>query len=520
MTSPRTLRIGSRAYPVLLPNRRDPRLLVSAVVVSVLVIGIVALDFAVSIPQIFAALLTAFFIDGFRTFRQTGNLVWPASGLNTATGIALILRVVGTEPGDLWSWQGWYYFALVVVLALFTKYAIRYRGTHIFNPSNVALVAAFVVIGSGRIEPLDLWWAPFGPTMAVVYGIILAGGILALRPLRLLAMPVAFWLALMGGLAVLAQSGHCISARWSLQPVCGAEFWWVVVTSPEMLFFLFFMITDPKTIPRSRVARIVVAVLIGLVAALLIAPQTTEFGAKVGLLASLTLISPLRWAADSWFPESVPTRSRFDDFVTRVADVRSRPRTFLRGVIGGGAVAVVALLIVAFGAPARDPAIAAPAVEPVAVEVTVDAAALPAVTVSDDMPALTSQFDADELALMLAEDLAIEAEAMRRAESELLLAADFGPRLEAMQARMAEATATGEWVVADYTFTALELGTVTVPGGQGTDLAFAATGTVTEITYDADGTELHRSSAPVAETFVMRQAADDRWLILDAITRS
>ena len=41
-------------------------------------------------------------------------------------------------------------------------------------------------------------------------------------------------------------------------------FWWVLVTSPEILVFLFFMITDPKTIPDGRHARRVYAVGVGL----------------------------------------------------------------------------------------------------------------------------------------------------------------------------------------------------------------------------------------------------------------
>ena len=46
-----------------------------------------------------------------------------------------------------------------------------------------------------------------------------------------------------------------MTARWHLGPVTGAYFWWVLVTSPELLVFLFFMITDPKTIPRDASAR-------------------------------------------------------------------------------------------------------------------------------------------------------------------------------------------------------------------------------------------------------------------------
>ena len=44
-----------------------------------------------------------------------------------------------------------------------------------------------------------------------------------------------------------------MTARWHLGPITGGYFWWVLVTSPEILVFLFFMITDPKTIPKGRV---------------------------------------------------------------------------------------------------------------------------------------------------------------------------------------------------------------------------------------------------------------------------
>ena len=64
----------------------------------------------------------------------------------------------------------------------------------------------------------------------------------------------------------------------------------MLITSPEVLVFLFFMITDPKTAPRSPSARLVYAVSLGLLAAVLIAPTTTEFAAKVALLGSLAIV--------------------------------------------------------------------------------------------------------------------------------------------------------------------------------------------------------------------------------------
>ena len=53
-----------------------------------------------------------------------------------------------------------------------------------------------------------------------------------------------------------------MTANWAFTPVCGIDFWRVIVTSPEVLIFLFFMITDPKTTPTGQVGRIVFGVLV------------------------------------------------------------------------------------------------------------------------------------------------------------------------------------------------------------------------------------------------------------------
>lgn len=181
-----TLRFGEKHYPVVLPTIRDPRLHLAAVIISIHILGQIALGFRVSVPQILAAILTCALMEVVWTFCRSGRIVWPASALLTGSGVALILRVVGTEPGDHWTWSGWHLFALVAGFSLLTKYLVRYRGTHVFNPSNVGLVAAFVVLGGGRVEPLDFWWAPLDVWMATAYLVILVGGLLITARLRLL----------------------------------------------------------------------------------------------------------------------------------------------------------------------------------------------------------------------------------------------------------------------------------------------------------------------------------------------
>jgi hypothetical protein len=54
------------------------------------------------------------------------------------------------------------------------------------------------------------------------------------------------------------------------------------------------MITDPRTAPETARGRKIYAITIGLLASLLIAPQTTEFAAKVALLGTLTIVCAAR----------------------------------------------------------------------------------------------------------------------------------------------------------------------------------------------------------------------------------
>ena len=321
-----TLPIRGTAYPVVLPTWRDPRLHLAAVIVSLQVLGQVAFEFRLSIAQILVAVLVCAVLEVAIVFRRERVIMWPASALLTGNGVAFVLRVPGTEHGDWWSLHGWWIFAGAAALALLSKYLIRYRGRHVFNPSNIGLVVVFLALGPERADPLDLWWGPMSPWLALALAIIVAGGFAILGRLRLLGIAVGFWLAFAAGAAVLAASGHEMTARWHVGPVTGWEFWRVLVFSPEILVFLFFMITDPKTIPAGRAGRRAYAIGIGLLAVLLIAPFSTEFATKVAVLGALALACaarpPLVWLRSRTRLSTAPTHriSRAAAAAPRFAD--------------------------------------------------------------------------------------------------------------------------------------------------------------------------------------------------------
>ncbi len=516
----RTLTLGRSTYPVILPSTRDPRLHVAAVIITIHVLGQVGLRFQVSVPQILAAILTCAILEVTLTFRRSRSFVWPASAMLTGSGVALILRVPGTPPNDHWSTHAWYVFAGVAALSLLTKYVIRYHGSHVFNPSNIGLVIAFIALGTTRIEPLDFWWAPLNSWMITAYAVILAGGLLITAHLRLLAVAATFWTALAIGVGLLAASGHCMTARWAFAPVCGFDFWRVIVTSPEVLIFLLFMITDPKTVPAGRVGQVVFGLLVAVASTLLMAAQTDEFGTKVALLAGLVVVCAGRPILDRLVPEP---RSAADDlrrFATRLATGGEAGAGILRGLLRVGLIAAAVLLvgvgIVAAGTPARGVIVPGAADVLGRVPHDVNPATFPRISVDQDVLDWNHEIVgpvAQELVLTLVENLELENQALLRADEAILKAVDHGDRLQEMQGRLHDAAVTGTTVIERYQIDDVNV-TLLVPFGRqdGLSLGLQSRGTMTKETYDAAGRLQARGSSPFAKTFALRRATGARWL--------
>jgi hypothetical protein len=516
----RSLRLGGRSYPVILPKLRDPRLHVAAVVITIHTLGQVGLHFQVSVPQILSAVLTTAIIGVAITFRATRTIVWPASAMLTGSGVALILRVPTTPPGEHWTFHKWYVFAGVAALCMLIKHLIRYRGGPLFNPSNAGLVLAFLVLGSTRVEPLDFWWAPLNVWLIIAYIAIVGGGLLITRRLRLLSIAFTFWIALAIGLGLLANSGHSITARWAFTPVSGFDYWWVIMTSPELMIFVFFMITDPKTVPSGRVGRVLFGLMVAVTCVLLMAPQTTEFGTKIALLGGLVLVCAARPLIDRFVPAPGSEEDRLGRFAAAVT-TGGRASMGLVGRLArvtliAAALAVVGVGVVAAGTSARE--VVGTDVDEVLGRVPLDVnpATFPTITVDQgvlDWDHEISGAGAQQIVLTLAENLELERQALLRDDEDVLKAVDHGDRLDDMRSRLLDARTSGTTVVQRYVIDDVHV-TLLVPFGRqdGLSLGLESTGTVTEETYDASGDLQSSESKPFETMFVLRRATGGRWL--------
>jgi hypothetical protein len=321
-------------------------------------------------------------------------------------------------------------------------------------------------------------------------------------------------------MGVLAASGHCMVANWAFSPVCGTDFWRVIVTSPEVLIFLFFMITDPKTVPTGQVGRIVFGLLVAIASTLLIAPQTNEFNTKVALLAGLVLVCAARPLLDRLLPEPRSEADGIGRFARRWTLGGEGSHGAVRGLAGIVltlvAVLVLGVGIVAAGTPSRGIVTADTGEVLAGVPHAIDPSTLPVIAV--DVPAWddsTKASIAQGILVSLAENLELENEALLRKDPAILTAVDHGDRLTEMQARLSEAQASGRTVVEHYKFDDVRVVVISPFGVQtGGSIGFVSMGQLTRETYDASGAVVDRQTQPFDRVFAVRRPTGDRWMIV------
>src|SRR3954469_18399870 len=240
--------------------RRDPRWLQIVFLATFLAVGLGARDFPVwHAPLIFAvAIATQIAFTRLLDLPDAGLL----SPIITSCGLTLLLRA-----DALWVPPVAAFFAIA------SKFTLRVRGRHFFNPANLGICALMLLTSRAWCSPaqwgegglLLLWMIALGCTVAhrafrSDVSLAFLGSFFALRAARVL------WLG---------QSREVLLHQ---------------LASGSLILFAFFMISDPKTTPaHSRPARFAFG---AIVAAGAFALQHVAY-ARNSLLWALLLAAPL-----------------------------------------------------------------------------------------------------------------------------------------------------------------------------------------------------------------------------------
>ena len=229
----------------------DPRLYQIAFLSSFLMLGLLTRDWTLHPEIIATAIVTTLLTQGFFLWQTAPpGLTDPAeftkptkisidsfySPMITALGLSLLLRVE----------QPWV-MALAAALAMSSKFLLRFNEKHIFNPGNFGIVCALCLTQGAWVSP-----GQWGESAWLVAIFLFCGGFVLKRVGRwdtTIAF-LAFYLALE------AMRNLYLGWTWDV--------WGHRMMNGSLVMFSLFMITDPRTIPNARVARILWAFSIAL----------------------------------------------------------------------------------------------------------------------------------------------------------------------------------------------------------------------------------------------------------------
>jgi enediyne biosynthesis protein E5 len=220
----------------------DNRFLAPVLITLILLVGQVTFGFLESYTQTLLAIGSSIVMELILSRLITGK--WPhlASAYITGISVGILIR----SPA-LWP------YILCSLISITSKYAIRWRGRHLWNPSNLG-VSAMLFLAPATVASLSIQWGNALWPMLVIW--VLGSLIIwRLKRFHICATYVASFLVLSGVRSALTGDPWLAAVA--------------PITGPMYQLFVFFMITDPKTTVRTKWGQCAVAFAVALAEAIL-----------------------------------------------------------------------------------------------------------------------------------------------------------------------------------------------------------------------------------------------------------
>ncbi|MBI3821035.1 MAG: hypothetical protein HY286_20285 [Planctomycetes bacterium] len=217
----------------------DARYLQALLATAILAIGQLLYQTVGGYDRLLVAVATA--VAAELAFGKLARGKWPNVTSAYISGLSIVIL---TKPSNiLWP------FAIGALISIVSKYAIAYKGRHLFNPTNFSL-CVMLLAASGKMGLLSTQWGNSLGVLAVVW----AWGLFVVWRAKVLDLTLTYLICFIPLAAIRAAVSH--------QPF-GSEI--APMTGPMQTLFMFFMITDPSTVMSKRPHRIAVVVIIALV---------------------------------------------------------------------------------------------------------------------------------------------------------------------------------------------------------------------------------------------------------------
>ncbi len=211
----------------------DNRYLAPALITCILIAGHLSFGILEGYEKTVLAIAVAILVE-----MALGRLVYgiwphPASAYITGISVGILIRSLALWP-----------YALCSAISITSKYVLRIKGRHLWNPSNFGICAMLFLAGD-TVASLSIQWGNYLWPMLVIW---VLGSIIIWR-LRRFHITATYVVAFVL-LALLRSAVTGTPWQSEIAPITG----------PMYQLFIFFMITDPKTTVRSKLGQCIVVI--------------------------------------------------------------------------------------------------------------------------------------------------------------------------------------------------------------------------------------------------------------------
>ncbi|BCM90961.1 hypothetical protein IAD21_02824 [Abditibacteriota bacterium] len=280
MTPTPALSTSSGAVTQTPPAKRfrlDSRYVAPLLISCILLAAQLSFGVLESYPKTLLAIVTCIVTEIALSKFTTGRFPHLASAYVSGISIGILVR----SP-EFWP------YALCALIAITSKYVIRWKGRHLWNPSNFA-IAVMLLIAHDVFSTLSIQWDNRVWAMAIVW--MLGSYIIwNLKRFHICATYVASFVGFAALRALMGGGSEGFSSH----------FWNEVapITGPMYQLFIFFMITDPKTTVGSKKWQCVVVFFVAFAEHILRLNQNIH-----APYYALFTVGPIANAVDIWWHE-------------------------------------------------------------------------------------------------------------------------------------------------------------------------------------------------------------------------
>jgi hypothetical protein len=246
-------------------NRYLPPMLIT----TILLVGQLSFGLLESFTRTALAIATAMLLELALGRLFYGKFPHLASSYITGISVGILIRSPAFWP-----------YALCSAISITSKYVIRWKDRHLWNPSNFA-ICAMLLLAPEAVATLSIQWGNNLYPMLIVWTL---GALITWRVKRfhITATYVISFLAFAALRGLI--TGHGFLAE--VAPITG----------PMYQLFIFFMITDPKTTVKPQWAQCLVAFLVAAMEMVLRLAENIH-----APYYALTIVGPIALAIEIWW---------------------------------------------------------------------------------------------------------------------------------------------------------------------------------------------------------------------------